>query len=289
MEGDMLHAAGQALLIILDPIRLVYLFAGVCMGLALGILPGIGGVAGTALLLPFTFNMDAPAAFALLLGLGATTATADPISGDPVRRAGHAASAATVLDGYPMAKRGEAGRALGASYMSALIGGIFGAALMAVALPILRPDHPVHGLAGAARDLGVRRFDGRVAVRQCAAARRGRRLLRHDALDDRHRPADRARCAGPWTRSICGTGLPLVPVDARHLRAARTVRSRDRPHGGGRGRQDDRHQDRHAARRQGLLHALVADPALLVARRRARARSPASASRSSTGSPTAMR
>jgi hypothetical protein len=46
------------------PIRLLYLFGGVCMGLGLGILPGMGGVAGTALLLPFTFNMDAPAAFA---------------------------------------------------------------------------------------------------------------------------------------------------------------------------------------------------------------------------------
>jgi TctA family transporter len=52
MEMDMLHSAGTALLIILDPIRLAYLFGGVCMGLALGILPGIGGVAGLALLLP---------------------------------------------------------------------------------------------------------------------------------------------------------------------------------------------------------------------------------------------
>jgi TctA family transporter len=54
MEVDMLHAAGSALLIILDWHRLIFLFAGVCMGLALGLLPGIGGVAGTALLLPFT-------------------------------------------------------------------------------------------------------------------------------------------------------------------------------------------------------------------------------------------
>ena len=67
---DMLHSAGAALLIILNPIRLMYLFGGVVMGLALGILPGIGGIAGLALLLPFTFNMDPPAAFALLLGHG---------------------------------------------------------------------------------------------------------------------------------------------------------------------------------------------------------------------------
>src|SRR5579872_5334769 len=139
MEVDMLHAAGSALLIILDWHRLGFLFAGVCMGLSLGLLPGIGGVAGTALLLPFTYNMDAHAAFGMLLGLGSTTTTADPIAAILFGAPGHAASAATTLDGYPMTRRGEAGRALGASYMAALIGGLFGAALMAVALPILRP------------------------------------------------------------------------------------------------------------------------------------------------------
>jgi TctA family transporter len=139
MEADMLHAAGSALLIILDPHRLIYLFAGVCMGLGLGLLPGIGGIAGTALMLPFTYQLDAHAAFALLLGLGATTTTADPISAILFGVPGHAASAATTLDGYPLTRKGEAGRALGASYMSALMGGLFGAALMGVSLPILRP------------------------------------------------------------------------------------------------------------------------------------------------------
>ncbi len=133
------HSAGKALLIILDPVRMLYLFGGVCMGLSLGILPGIGGVAGTALLLPFTYNLDPPTAFALLLGLGATTTTADPIAAILFGAPGHAASAATTLDGYPMTRRGEAGRALGASYMAALIGGLFGAALMAIALPVMRP------------------------------------------------------------------------------------------------------------------------------------------------------
>jgi TctA family transporter len=137
--GLALHSAHNAFYIILNPMRMFYLFAGVCMGLALGILPGIGGIAGTALLLPFTYALDPPTAFALLLGLGATTTTADPISAILFGAPGHAASAATTLDGYPMTRRGEAGRALGASYMAALIGGLFGALLMAVALPIMRP------------------------------------------------------------------------------------------------------------------------------------------------------
>ncbi len=136
---EVLQAAGDAFFLITEPHRLMFLFGGVCMGLALGILPGIGGVAGTALLLPFTYGMDPATAMGLLLGLGATTTTADPISAIVLGAPGHAASAATTLDGYPMTKRGEGGRALGASYMSAMMGGLFGAVLMGITLPIIRP------------------------------------------------------------------------------------------------------------------------------------------------------
>ncbi len=137
--ADWIDALSSGLFIILEPHRMVLLWGGVLCGLSLGILPGIGGVAGTALLLPFTYSMDPAAAMALLLGLAATTTHGDPISAIVLGAPGHAASAATALDGYPMTKRGEGARALGAAYMSALMGGLFGAALMAVALPIVRP------------------------------------------------------------------------------------------------------------------------------------------------------
>jgi TctA family transporter len=139
MEPSILHSVVQALFIILQPSRMMFLFGGVCMGLSLGILPGIGGIAGTAMLLPFTYSMDPATAMALLLGLAATTTTADPISAIVLGAPGHSASAATTLDGYPMTKRGEGGRALGAAYMSALVGGLFGAALLAFILPVVRP------------------------------------------------------------------------------------------------------------------------------------------------------
>jgi TctA family transporter len=135
----MAAAAGKAFVTLMEPHRLMYLMLGCMMGLILGIVPGIGGLAGTAMLLPFTFGMDPYSAFALLLGLGATTATGDPIPAVLFGVPGGAASAATVLDGFPMAKRGEAGRALSAAYMSSMMGGIFGAALLAVSIPILRP------------------------------------------------------------------------------------------------------------------------------------------------------
>lgn len=135
----MAGAAGKALTALIEPHRLMFLMLGCVMGLVLGIVPGIGGLAGTAMLLPFTFAMDPYSAFALLLGLGATTATGDPIPAILFGVPGGAASAATVLDGFPMAKRGEAGRALSAAYMSSMMGGIFGAALLAVSIPVLRP------------------------------------------------------------------------------------------------------------------------------------------------------
>src|ERR687893_2150116 len=135
----MATAAGKAFVTLMDPTRLMFLALGCMMGLILGIVPGIGGLAGTAMLLPFTFAMDPYSAFALLLGLGSATATGDPIPAILFGVPGGAGSAATVLDGLPMAKRGEAGRALSAAYMSSMLGGVFGAMLMAFTLPLLRP------------------------------------------------------------------------------------------------------------------------------------------------------
>ncbi len=139
MDISLLDAAVHAAYQLAEPTRLMFLALGALLGLILGILPGIGGVAGTAILIPFTFGMDPYTAFAFLLGLGSTTATGDPIPAVLFGMPGGAGSAATVLDGHPMAKRGEAGRALSACYMASLLGGVFGAVLMAVSIPILQP------------------------------------------------------------------------------------------------------------------------------------------------------
>lgn len=70
--GFMATSAGKAFVTLMEPHRLMFLGLGCIMGLVLGIIPGIGGLTGTAMLLPFTFNMDPYTAFALLLGLGST-------------------------------------------------------------------------------------------------------------------------------------------------------------------------------------------------------------------------
>ena len=104
--------ASKAFFALMEPHRLMFLALGCIMGLVLGIVPGIGGLTGTAMLLPFTFAMDPYSAFALLLGLGATTADRRSDPGDAVRRArrcrlrGHRAR--RLPDGE--ARRGRAAR-----------------------------------------------------------------------------------------------------------------------------------------------------------------------------------
>ncbi|MDX1484270.1 MAG: tripartite tricarboxylate transporter permease [Alphaproteobacteria bacterium] len=135
----MLSSAGDALVIMADPMRLLFLFGGVVIGLVLGVIPGLGGLVGMALLLPFTFDMDKFAAFAFLLGMGSVTTTSDTIPAVLFGVPGTTGSAATILDGHPMARNGEAGRAFGAAYTASMMGGIFGALLLAISIPILRP------------------------------------------------------------------------------------------------------------------------------------------------------
>jgi TctA family transporter len=135
----LLDNALSALAIVLDPARFAIILAGIVLGLVIGMMPGIGGLAGMALLIPFTHAMDAHTALAFLIGMWAVTATSDTVPAILFGVPGAIGSAATVLDGHPMAKRGEAGRAFGASFSSSIVGGLFGSILLALSIPILRP------------------------------------------------------------------------------------------------------------------------------------------------------
>lgn len=135
----MAEAALEALFIILDPMRLSILLIGVIAGLFLGLTPGIGGLVGMAILLPFTFAMDPFTAFALLIGITAVTGTSDTVPAVMFGVPGTSGAQATILDGHQMAKNGEASRALSAAYSSSLIGGLLGALFFILLIPILRP------------------------------------------------------------------------------------------------------------------------------------------------------
>lgn len=128
-----------ALGIILEPSRFLFLVIGVFIGLFIGVVPGLGGVIALSLLLPFTFAMDTYSAFAMMMGLLAVSVTSDTIPAVLFGVPGTVGSAATVLDGHPMARKGEAGRAFGAAFMASMLGGLFGALVLGVSAPILRP------------------------------------------------------------------------------------------------------------------------------------------------------
>ncbi|MDX1485944.1 MAG: tripartite tricarboxylate transporter permease [Alphaproteobacteria bacterium] len=136
---SMFEMAMQAIVILSDPTRIAFLVSGVLMGLVIGVIPGLGGLVGLSLLLPFTYAMDPYSAIAMMLGLGSVTVTSDTIPAVLFGVPGTTGSAATILDGYPMARRGEASRAFGAAFTASVAGGLFGALLLAVSLPVLRP------------------------------------------------------------------------------------------------------------------------------------------------------
>ncbi len=112
---------------------------GLLIGFAVGILPGLGGPSALALMLPFIVKMTPVEAFSFLLGMSAVTNTTGDITSILIGVPGEPSTAATIVDGHPMAKKGEAGRALGAVLMSSLIGAVFGAFALGFAIPVVRP------------------------------------------------------------------------------------------------------------------------------------------------------
>jgi TctA family transporter len=139
MGSDILQAVGSALAIMVTPERMAFLLLGVGLGLIFAVLPGIGGISGLSLLLPFTYDMDMYSAVAVMMGMHAVIATGDLIPAILFGVPGGVGSAATVLDGYPLARKGEAGRALGAGYAASILGGLWGALILGISVPIMRP------------------------------------------------------------------------------------------------------------------------------------------------------
>lgn len=135
----MFEVAIEALATIFQPGVLVYLISGIFIGLLVGILPGLGGVVGMSILLPFIYGMEPTAAMGLLIGMTAVTSSSDTFPSVLLGVPGSSSAQATVLDGYPMSQQGRAGEALGAAFVSSLIGGLFGAGIMFAGIFIARP------------------------------------------------------------------------------------------------------------------------------------------------------
>lgn len=123
--------------ILVDPYLLALIAAGTILGVVVGALPGISGGTTTALLLPITVTMDPIAAISFLGAIYCAANYGGSITAILVNAPGDPSASATAFDGYPMAKKGEAGRALGMSTVASTIGGIASVFVLIVAAPLL--------------------------------------------------------------------------------------------------------------------------------------------------------
>ena len=128
-----------ALLSLFDLRHFLFLGLGVLLGMVVGILPGLGGTAMLSLLLPFVFGKDPIPVLAMMAGLMAVNNTADTFPAVLMGIPGSSSSQATIIDGFPLAKRGEAARALGAAFSASMLGGLFGALVLTLAIHFARP------------------------------------------------------------------------------------------------------------------------------------------------------
>jgi TctA family transporter len=129
----------QALGNIVDPQHLIWLVLGVAIGWWTGIIPGIGSIVGIAVMLPFLYGMDPTSGIFLLIGIYAVNNTSDSFPAVLFGIPGGSSSVATIMDGYPLSKKGQAGRALGAAFTASMLGGILGSIVLLAVLPIARP------------------------------------------------------------------------------------------------------------------------------------------------------
>ena len=135
----MLEALTAAIANLATVEHVLYLGVGVMLGLTVGVFPGLGGIAGLSLLMPFLYGMDTVSALAMLIGLVAVIPTSDTFTSVLMGIPGSSASQATVLDGFPLSQQGQASRALAAAFGASLCGGLVGAVILTFFVQIARP------------------------------------------------------------------------------------------------------------------------------------------------------
>src|SRR3954447_14295147 len=134
---DALNSLLQGFLVVLTPMNIGLMFVGITLGVLIGVLPGLGGANGVAILLPLTFTMSPTSAIVMLSCIywgalfgGAITSILFNIPGEPW-------SVATTFDGYPLAQKGRAGSALTAAFTSSFVGALVAVILITFLSPIV--------------------------------------------------------------------------------------------------------------------------------------------------------
>ncbi len=131
--GSLMHGFS----VILTPMNIALMFGGIILGVLIGVLPGLGGANGVAILLPLTFTMSPTSAIIMLSCIywgalfgGAITSILFNIPGEPW-------SVATTFDGYPLAQKGDAGAALTAAFTSSFVGAFLAVVMITFTAPLV--------------------------------------------------------------------------------------------------------------------------------------------------------
>ena len=132
-----ISALFQGFGVVVQPFNIVLMVIGILLGVIIGVLPGLGGANGVAILLPLTFSMPPTSAIIMLSCIywgalfgGAITSILFNIPGEPW-------SVATTFDGHPMAQQGRAGEALTAAFTSSFVGAFFAVLLITFLAPLV--------------------------------------------------------------------------------------------------------------------------------------------------------
>ena len=120
-----------------EPYLLFLIFMTTIIGIVIGVLPGLGATTGAALLLPFTLTMPPVHAIAVLATIYVSATFAGSITAILINTPGTSAAAATTFDGFPLAQKGQAGRALGIAVISSTFGGVVSVIVLCFAAPLL--------------------------------------------------------------------------------------------------------------------------------------------------------
>jgi putative tricarboxylic transport membrane protein len=122
---------------VLDPINIGAILLGTLIGMFIGAMPGLSATMAIALLLPLTYSFRPETGLAMLASLYLGAMYGGSIAAILLRTPGTPAAAATVIDGFPMAQQGKAGKALGFSLTASLIGGVLSAIVLLTVAPLL--------------------------------------------------------------------------------------------------------------------------------------------------------
>jgi putative tricarboxylic transport membrane protein len=136
-DVEELNALFHGFSVALSPLNVLLMFVGILLGVIIGVLPGLGGANGIAILLPLTFSMSPTSAIIMLSCIywgalfgGAITSVLFNIPGEPW-------SVATTFDGYPMAQQGRAGEALTGAFTSSFVGALFAVIIFTFLAPLV--------------------------------------------------------------------------------------------------------------------------------------------------------